>query len=278
MLVNELAARNLRCTYREYNERTTLGELSSSIKARKVIENDHRLAIALGLPPGAALCRCVPPASPEEAASVLDGGPLPAHLASAAPRRRTQFLAGRHCARRAVAAAAAATGTGTGTGLERVTVGIGEDDLPAWPGGWTGSISHTDGMAVAVAAPTTLCAALGIDVEQWIEPPRAARLVDAIALPEDVARVAAVAALTPAAALTLLFSAKEALYKTLYPEVRRYFGFDAARLHACGQGWLELALARDWDPRWRAGTVLRVGVASDDAHVYCALHLRQEKG
>lgn len=274
MLVNELAARNLRCTYREYNKETTSGGPSSPFVAQKVIQSNHTLAVALGLPSGAALSRCVPPASPEEAARVLRGGPLPAHLASAAPRRRTQFLAGRHCASQALTAGAAAAGVAT----PEVIVGTGEDDLPAWPAGWTGSISHTDGMAVAVVAPTTLCAALGIDVEPWIEPARAARLADAIALPEDVARVAAVAALTPAAALTLLFSAKEALYKALYPEVRHYFGFDAARLHACGQGWLELVLTRHWHPRWPAGTVLRLGVASDHIHVYCALCLRQDKG
>lgn len=224
---------------------------------------------ALGLPDGLGLCRCVPPASPEEAARTLRGGPLPPHLAGAAPRRRVQFLAGRHCASAALAAA------GAGEGL---AIGVGDDDLPAWPIGWTGSISHTDGMAVAVVGPDAVCEAVGIDVERWIEPERAVRLADAIALPDDVARVAALAQVTPAAALTMLFSAKEALYKTLYPQVRHYFGFDAARLHAGGAGWLELALTRDWHPRWPAGAVLRIGVATDDIHAYSALVLRRGKG
>ena len=37
---------------------------------------------------------------------------------------------------------------------------------------------------------------------------------------------------SPKLLLTLVFSAKESLYKCLYPQVQKYFGFDAARVVA----------------------------------------------
>lgn len=73
-------------------------------------------------------------------------------------------------------------------------------------------------------------------------------------------------------ALTLLFSAKEALYKALFPHVRRFFDFHAARLISASHDRLDLELCQPWGPRWPAGHILSVRYAVTDLHVYTVLH------
>lgn len=187
--------------------------------------------------------------------------PLPGALLQAAPRRQTQFRAGRHCARLALARA--------GAGVHAPAMG--GDGLPVWPDGWVGSISHTMGKAVALVAPASEVAAVGVDVELWLPAERAAEIADAVALPADITALAAGTGRSGADAVTLLFSAKESLYKTLYPTVRRFHDFDAACLAACGSDYLDLALTCDWHAQWPAGTVFRLAFATGPTWVITSL-------
>lgn len=187
--------------------------------------------------------------------------PLPGPLLTAAPRRQTQFRAGRHCARLALARA--------GAGAHAPAMG--SDGLPVWPDGWVGSISHTMGKAVALVAPASEVAAVGVDVELWLSADRAAEIADSVALPADIVALAAGTGRSGADAVTLLFSAKESLYKTLYPMVRRFQNFDAARLTACGPDYVDLALTCDWHAQWPAGTVFRLTFATGPTWVVTSL-------
>ncbi|WP_225813700.1 4'-phosphopantetheinyl transferase superfamily protein [Streptomyces spinosus] len=135
------------------------------------------------------------------------GGPAEASAAaSMAPRRRREFLAGRQAARRALRAVGADCGEIPRAGR-----------LPVFPPGRAASISHSAGIAVAVARAPGQNAPLGCDLELRPLPAGATRLVlradeerlvDTAAGPED----------TPWP-LTALFSAKEAAWKALYPAV-----------------------------------------------------------
>ncbi|MWL87195.1 4'-phosphopantetheinyl transferase [Cupriavidus sp. SW-Y-13] len=197
-------------------------------------------------------------------ASAFANEPLPASLAAASPRRRTQFRAGRHCARHALVHA----------GAGAVTPARDDEGLPVWPVGWIGSISHTTDRAVALAAAVAQVGelgAVGIDVEQWLAPDRAEEIAAMVALPEDIAALAAGLGRTRADAVTLLFSAKESLYKALFPTVRRFFDFEAARLAGCAPGVLELALTCDWHARWPVGTLFEVRFAATPEAVVTAV-------
>ncbi|WP_019448442.1 4'-phosphopantetheinyl transferase superfamily protein [Cupriavidus sp. BIS7] len=188
---------------------------------------------------------------------------LPDSLRDAAPGRQGQYRAGRHCARHALARA--------GAGNDAPPMG--SDGLPVWPKDWIGSISHTRGKAVALASATSHAVALGVDVECWQRPDRAAEIASSVARPQDIEAVSARARLSMASSVTLLFSAKESLYKALYPTVRRFFDFDAARLAACGSDYIDLALACDWHARWPRGTEFRLTFATGSTWVVTALHL-----
>jgi 4'-phosphopantetheinyl transferase EntD len=90
---------------------------------------------------------------------------------------------------------------------------------PVWPHGITGSLAHDDEMAVAAVAPIGPIAALGIDVEP------------AHPLPDDIfALVATPADRTDASdqrlAGRILFAAKEAVYKAVYPLDREVLGYE----------------------------------------------------
>lgn len=170
---------------------------------------------------------------------------LPPEGAGWAPRRQRDFAAGR-------AAAAQALRALTGQAVAP-PVGRGRDRAPKWPEGVTGSISHAGGRAVALVGRADRFAGLGVDLEN--PAPSADRLAPMVLSRGEIARLTDLTQQASAAALcpvTLAFSAKEALFKALYPSVGRYFGFDAAAVMALGPGGGVLRLCEPLGP-WAAG-------------------------
>jgi 4'-phosphopantetheinyl transferase EntD len=76
-------------------------------------------------------------------------------VANAVAKRRAEFRAGRSYAREALAQ----------VGCPRSKILKDRRGAPLWPSGYRGSISHTDGLAIAVAAPHAYFRGLGLDVE-----------------------------------------------------------------------------------------------------------------
>jgi enterobactin synthetase component D len=164
---------------------------------------------------------------------------LPDRLGRAAAKRRNEYLAGRCAARQSIRAL-------TGKSLIPDTD---HDRAPIWPSGLVGSISHGGGHAVALVGKQIDYLGLGVDIEPPLDTRRAMKLAPQILTdselrsdvsPEHVSRA---------------FSAKESLFKALYPLTRVWFGFQDAVLVACdedGQGTLRLCrdLGSDW-PRGR---------------------------
>jgi 4'-phosphopantetheinyl transferase EntD len=134
--------------------------------------------------------------------------------------RRVLFALGRAAARDALRE----------LGIEDVEVGRGDGGEPLWPKGVVGAISHSPEVAVAVVGRRTDYVGLGVDVEEPARGPtaRAARLV---CRPSEMAWVDPEAGTQR---LTMLFSAKEAVFKALYPIEHVWLGFADAELT-----WLE---------------------------------------
>lgn len=137
--------------------------------------------------------------------------------------RRREFRAGRHAARLALRS----------IGHEAVSIPVGPDREPVWPHGVTGSIAHSGDLAIAVVASSPAITSVGVDVEvagavgrdlwtacftdgerDWLE-----------SRESQMAHVDA----------SLLFSAKEAVFKALFPLTRRWIDFP------------EVAVSLDWD-------------------------------
>jgi enterobactin synthetase component D len=140
---------------------------------------------------------------------------LPESLASAALKRQVEFAAGRFCARAALRQ----------LGYEsRAPLAIGQHRAPLWPAGCLGSISHGDGLAIAVVTTTKAWRGLGIDIERILTNEAAEPLLEHLMTAAELS-VGNVAGLSIAHWLSLVFSAKESLFKALYPLVGRYFDF-----------------------------------------------------
>ncbi|WP_323040298.1 4'-phosphopantetheinyl transferase family protein [Gemmobacter sp.] len=190
---------------------------------------DKAAAAAQALfPPGAEVAAVAigtaPPPWPTEAAAV----------ASAIPARQAEFAAGRAAARAALEA----------LGLPPVALPASRMRAPCWPSGIAGSICHTDGLALAVLAPTRQCLSLGLDAEP--DEPFPEDLVDSVTLPAERRWIAAQP--DPSRAARLIFVAKEAAYKCQFPASHTLIGFDAIRIDPRPQGRLTATFMRPVAP------------------------------
>ncbi len=132
------------------------------------------------------------------------------------PRRRRELVAGRTALRRALRRAGWA-------GHEPLLPG--EQGRPRLPGGFTGSITHKDGLVLAVGAAIRDGRTLGIDSEVLGTRPRVG-IASKILRPAELARWQAGGESWPD--LLEVFSLKEAIYKACHPHVPRYIRFDEA--------------------------------------------------
>lgn len=149
------------------------------------------------------------------------GFALPDHLARAVPKRRAEYLAGRVLARQLLAP----------LGFVDFTLARGEDRAPQWPPGIAGALSHNSATALCAVHRESGLGGVGLDVETLLSDVRAEELWGAIVSAGE--REALLREALPFnELLTLTFSAKESLFKALYPQVRCYFDFLDARMVA----------------------------------------------
>ncbi|WP_424193090.1 4'-phosphopantetheinyl transferase family protein [Ampullimonas aquatilis] len=153
---------------------------------------------------------------------------LPVALARAVPKRQREFLAGRYCAQLALQQAAARLG------IRWTAQPIGQhtDRSPDWPFGWTGSISHTNALAVAVMAhDETRRVAIGIDVEQPLTQRAAKEICQQILCSGEQQLLGdGTDELLWTRQVGLIFSAKEAIFKALSPRLSQWLDFQDAQL------------------------------------------------
>lgn len=178
--------------------------------------------------------------------------------------RQRQFEAGRRCA----AGLLASMGSGD------TRVGVHADRSPAWPAGYVGSISHTDMLLGVAVARASVLRGIGIDIEGIVSV-QAAREIERMCLNQHELRRRRGLGLDRCAYAVLCFSAKEALYKCLYPLVQRYFDFHAAEIIGiCPRtGTLRLRLLQDLSDEFQAGNVLVGCYRWDGAHVFTSFEL-----
>jgi enterobactin synthetase component D len=177
-----------------------------------------------------------------DAVSAL-GIDLPPEVVRAVPKRRAEYLAGRICAREA---------------LQMLSPELAVDvrrlpsRAPSWPVGVTGSITHSGGFAWAAVAPCSHARALGVDTEAILSGNDRA-LAELVSTPRE--RADASMLFDERTSLTLLFSAKESVYKCLHPLVGTFFSFQHVRV-SLGARSFRAELLVDLGDAFAAGTLL----------------------
>lgn len=149
-------------------------------------------------------------------------------------KRQAEFVAGRKLAQQALKQ--------LGEGYDR-TIAIGAHREPLWPLGITGSIAHCDGWAVCTVLKAEH---LSLDIEHRLEHQAACEVQAMIGTAQESALLAQQFYLT--SAVTLLFSAKESLFKALFPQVHIYLDFSDAQLIGLDGNQLTLRLAINRTP------------------------------
>ena len=177
------------------------------------------------------------------------------HYPSWLPARHKEFLAGRYCALHAL------TQLGYQPNVQDILPRNDKNRRAIWPTGYVGSISHHDGHAIAIAARQTEHQALGIDIEPWMQPSQALTLMPRLCTPEEQAALLAQPQQL-ARQMTILFSAKETLYKLLYEHVEHYMGFHTAGLIDMDERTVRLRLNANWG-RWAVDSVFELDYQTD---------------
>jgi 4'-phosphopantetheinyl transferase EntD len=180
---------------------------------------------------------------------------IPPH---AVPKRHREFRAGRRVAHQALAQA--------GCPAHATPILRGERGQPVWPDGWVGAISHADTWAGALVAPRHRSVGVGLDVESLT------RTVDTdlrslICVPGELPWVG-----RDELRLRTLFSAKESVFKALYPVAGVFLDFHDAELawdsgDPASRGQLRARLRVDASPAHRAGYTFPVSMERFDDHV-----------
>lgn len=173
--------------------------------------------------------------------------PPPASIQRSVAKRQAEFLAGRLCARAALQQ------------LDHLDFipAIGEDRAPVWPGHISGSITHSTGHAAAIVGHKAQWRGLGMDLENVLSLERAERLAGEILTADEMQRMALIPREQIALLVTLTFSAKESLFKALYPIVQKRFYFEHAEVVEWSEsGVVRLRLLTDLSSAWCDGTEL----------------------
>ncbi|KAI93466.1 4'-phosphopantetheinyl transferase [Rhodomicrobium udaipurense JA643] len=167
---------------------------------------------------------------------------IPQQIARARPGRRAEFVAGRRCAGQAVRLLMGGDGCGI----------IGGFPVPNWPKGIVGAISHSQNFAVALVGRSHRYIGAGIDIEKVLTASEARDIFLLVLSESERKRLETqITAFT----ISLAFSLKESLFKSLPADVQADFGFDACELTTWGRsGDAILRVTRDLGSHWRAGT------------------------
>ncbi|MEX1827412.1 4'-phosphopantetheinyl transferase [Luteibacter sp. CQ10] len=154
-------------------------------------------------------------------AFVRHGIACPPSVERSVAKRRAEYLAGRRVAVAALREAGAAVHD----------VAIGENRAPAWPTGFTGSITHASGMAAAVAMPNRGVRGVGIDIEDVATQSALEAIVQSVVDDDEYRELGDIAQrIGWPMALTVAFSAKESFYKATAATVGRIFEFTALKI------------------------------------------------
>jgi 4'-phosphopantetheinyl transferase EntD len=139
-------------------------------------------------------------------------------IAKAVDKRKREFRAGRNCAH--------ALFEEHGIACDALLKGIQRE--PAWPEGWVGSISHTDGMCAVAIASQSHYLGIGLDVEQ--DTPLSDGVRKMICSPSEMDHINALKTenghrFGSLALDKVNFSAKESFHKVYFPLNHHTLGF-----------------------------------------------------
>lgn len=172
-------------------------------------------------------------------------------------KRQCEYLAGRFCANEGLKQLEHKLA------IEIVNkeVATGKNREPLWPQGVLGAISHSSRFAMAVLAQDKgRYLGIGIDIEEEMTEDLARDVSGQIMTEKEKRLNHKPDDFDNKSFVTLIFSAKESIFKALYPSVGEYFGFEACELINFDpiEKNLKFRLVSSLNHVWKAGKELNV--------------------
>ena len=167
----------------------------------------------------------------------VDAGLFPeeaAAISKAVSSRRQQYTAGRYLARNAWQR----------LGQAPLALLNDEQRVPMWPAGIIGTITHTHVWCAVAVARSSDVSGLGADVEAATA--LELGLWERVCRPEEREFLRAQPAELAGLLGKAIFSAKESIYKALYPGVRSFLDFQAMRIELGAASALQRGTERLW--------------------------------
>ena len=193
----------------------------------------------------------------------LSGDPHPEEwedIASAAPNRQQEFVAGRHLAR----------ALSDQLGLPPAPLRRADDRAPIWPIDRTGSLSHADTLCAAAVGKRGTIQSIGVDVETIGRVEE--KLWPTLFTEKEADYFSSLAPDTVALETTLFFSAKESFYKCQYPLTKEWVGFQDVAITRTDQHALAIAPTRGAAQAWHAAPIHTVKISASHVATVMLLH------
>ena len=152
-------------------------------------------------------------------------------------------------------------------GLRDQHVGIGNGNEPVWPDGTSGSISHSASRCACLVSNVS-GRILGVDIEAFAEGAALSAIWENCLSGQETMLVEHQNIFSNSELATMVFSAKETLFKALYPVVNDFFGFNCAALVGLPEdGLLQLEMSTDLHQSFTQGTIIDIYFQMNTHHV-----------
>ena len=180
-------------------------------------------------------------------------------IASAAPPRRREFVAGRLIARM----------LSDQLGLPPAPLRRADDRSPVWPADRVGSLSHCDTLCAAAIGTSHAIRSVGIDIETIgrVEP----KLWPTLFTEREAEYFTSLPPERVALETTLFFSAKESFYKCQYPLTQSWVGFQDVEVARTDEQLLAITPTSGTPQPWHDGPIHTVEIT--DAHIVTVMLL-----
>ncbi len=186
------------------------------------------------------------------------------YIRGAVLKRRREFTAGRTCARAALAK----------KGVIGQPILVDANRAPLWPEGTIGSISHTDIWCVAAVARQRDVLSVGLDIERVNAMDE--NISRYVCTDMEAARMRLHVAEDRLSIATIIFSAKECLYKCLNPLVKQWIDFHDVHILVQSKHHVFLAILNRDIGKFRTGEILEGKYAVMHGHVCTSMVLQND--
>lgn len=186
-----------------------------------------------------------------------------AAVSDAVPHRQREFAAGRQLA----------AGLMDELGLPRVPLIAHADRSPVWPDGVVGSITHCPSRVAVAVVRAADAGGIGIDIEPSTPLPEG--LEPLVLTAEEAGQFIGRPSMEQALRGRLVFSAKEATYKAVYPLTKQVLEF--ADLAVSWEAGRFVAVLRRAAPPFRTGTRFAGSWALHHGYIGTAVVLGQDR-